>query len=186
MGPVEAEPATVPPSYDAGCHPGYDPAYDAQCHAGDDVGPAALPELDLAALREYRRLAREEEERVSYWRRLVQARLDLFERPVQIEEVPVRTLVRSLGATGTGSRRQQLLNVAAHDPLPGLPGLRDVWAASVDRDDPGEVARVRTALAEAEQQLSAYRGALHERIDLATEELVRRYQADPSLALDLL
>jgi hypothetical protein len=159
---------------------------DPELGATYDAAAPALSELTLGALRSYRRLAREEEERVSYWRRLVQSRLDLLDRSAELDEVPMRTLVRSLGPTGTGSRRQQLLNVAAHDELPGLPRLYDVWTAAVDPHDVVEASRLRAALEEAEGQLSAYRSALHARIDSSTEELVRRYQADPSLALELL
>lgn len=149
-------------------------------------GSASLAKLPLTSLRTYRAIAREEEERVSYWRRLVQARLDLLDRSADLEEVSIRTLVNSLGETGTGARRQQLLKVTAHDPLPGLPGLGEAWGAAVDTDDPEESDRVRAALESAERQLSEYRAALHQRIDLSTEELISRYQSDPTLVLDLL
>lgn len=145
-----------------------------------------LSTLDLEALRSFRNIAREEEDRVSYWRRLVQFRIDTLDKQKGVEEVPLRDLIKSLGATGTGARRKQLLTIAAHETMPELPELKEAWTAAVDPTDIEEVTRVRAALSEAEQRLSRYRTALHKRIDLATDELVERYRQDPALCLGLL
>ena len=58
--------------------------------------------------------------------------------------------------------------------------LAEIWQH--DGDPAATVAR----LGEASEQLSAYRTALHRRIDAATEELVARYHREPALALALL
>jgi hypothetical protein len=114
--------------------------------------------LSLDDLRLYRRRLAEEEEKVSYWRRLVHARLDVLEaeahheRPLRLEE-----LIRVLGDTGSGRTRTALVNVRAADPLPDLPIL--------------------------ERQLTDYRRALHEQLDGATSELIERYRVDPTSAL---
>src|SRR3954454_20018435 len=84
--------------------------------------------LKLDDLRLYRRRLAEEEEKVSYWRRLVHARLDVLEaeahheRPLHLDEV-----IRVLGDTGSGRSRTAPLNVRCRYPLPELPILEEMW-----------------------------------------------------------
>lgn len=142
-----------------------------------------LPELpdslSLPELREYRARLREEEDRVSYWRRVVHARLDLLRAGSDTSGSLTRSqLERALGDTATGHRREALLRVRAFDPLPDLPVLAEVW------DVVGDEAASR--LEAASEQLSRYRSALHARIDAATAALIERYRRDPSLALEVL
>lgn len=146
----------------------------------------SLRALPLADLRSYRNGLNAEEEKVSYWRRLVQFRMNLIVTQQKgATHLSTSDLIRSLGSTGTGHRRQQLLSVDAHDELPQLPGLDDLWTSAIDLDDEEGTARVYGELAKAEKQLSAYRNVLHERIDAATAELIERYKADPNLSLAL-
>lgn len=145
-----------------------------------------LAHLDLSALREYRAALNEEEERVSYWRRLVQARMDILDASSKsLDELTPETLVRALGETGTGSRRAALLRIHSNDELPDLPGLAEVWAAPVDPHDMVAVGAAMSSLREVEKTLSTYRRALHERLAEATGELISRYKKDPTLCLDL-
>jgi hypothetical protein len=143
-----------------------------------------LTGLTLAALREYRRRLADEEERASYWRRLVHARIDLLEaeskseRPLRLEE-----LVRVLGDTGSGRSRSALERVRTAEPLPELPVLAEMWVAEVDPNDKREVRSALDRLHAAERQLTHYRKALHRRIDAATAELIARYRNDPTKAL---
>jgi hypothetical protein len=143
-----------------------------------------LAAIGLAELRDYRHRLEAEEDRVSYWRRLVHARLDLLaaesaaDHPLTITE-----LVRVLGDTGTGHTRRALVSVRAADPLPELPELTEMWATDVDPHDPAQVADAVERLTRAERQLTDYRRALHERIDEATAELILRYRAEPTAAL---
>lgn len=149
------------------------------------VDPAVdLAALDLDALRAYRSRLQAEEERVSYWRRLVHARTDLLgtgRGPGG--SLALDQLVRALGDTGSGATRSALLRVRAQEPLPDLPDLAEVWA--VPADD-AEVEAVLARLAEAEATLTGYRRALFDRLDAATAELVGRYRAEPALALSVL
>ncbi|MBM7507575.1 hypothetical protein JOE61_001389 [Nocardioides salarius] len=146
--------------------------------AAYDVDPGTL---SLAELRGYRARLREEEDRVSYWRRVVHARTDLIEAGRDTSGgLGLDQVERALGETGSGARREALLRVRAFDPLPELPVLAEIWQH--DGDPAATVAR----LGEASEQLSAYRTALHRRIDAATEELVARYHREPALALALL
>lgn len=144
-----------------------------------DIGALELPQL-----REYRRRLEAEEDRVSYWRRLVHARLDLLEAEAASDHpLTLTDLVRVLGDTGTGQTRQALVSVRAAEPLPDLPELAEMWATDVDPHDPGHVADAVVRLRGAERQLTDYRRALHQRIDEATAELIARYRANPSAAL---
>jgi hypothetical protein len=145
---------------------------------------ADIGALDLPELREYRHRLEAEEDRVSYWRRLVHARLDLLaaesasDHPLTLPE-----LVRVLGDTGTGQTRQALVSVRAAEPLPELPELTEMWATDLDPHDEAQVADAVERLTRAERQLTEYRRALHQRIDGATAELIQRYKQDPLAAL---
>ena len=161
---------------------------------GDDEGGLALAAVELSAdawadlslddLRLYRRRLAEEEEKVSYWRRLVHARIDVLEaeahheRPLRLDE-----LIRVLGDTGTGRTRTALVEVRAADDLPELPVLADMWVTELDPNDTGAVIEAIKRLRQAEEQLTDYRRALHERLDTATETLIARYRENPASAL---
>lgn len=146
--------------------------------------PPAWSDLSLPDLRSYRRGLTAEEEKISYWRRLVHARIDVLEaesrheRPLRLEE-----LIRVLGDTGTGRARTALVKVRAADDLPELPVLADMWVTEIDPDDPGAIAEAVSRLRAAEKTLTEYRRALHLRLDAATAELIARYKEDPRSAL---
>lgn len=154
------------------------------------VGAMASDELaglDMNELRSYRQRLEAEEDRVSYWRRLVHARLDLLAAGSAADHpLTVTDLVRVLGDTGTGQTRRALVSVRAADPLPELPELSEMWGTEVDPRDADQVADAVERLTEAERQLTAYRRALHARIDEATGELIVRYRADPRAALAII
>ena len=146
--------------------------------------PRHWSELSLDGLRAYRRTLAAEEEKVSYWRRLVHARIDVLEaeahheRPLTIDE-----LIRVLGDTGAGHGRSALVSVEAADPLPDLPVLQEMWVTDIDPHDPAAVTDAVTRLRVAERQLTDYRHALHQRLDDATSQLIDRYREDPAAAL---
>ena len=149
--------------------------------------PVDLAALEVDDLRGYRRSLEAEEDRVSYWRRLVHARMDLLTAQAQ-SEVPltVDDLVRVLGDTGSGRTRKVLLRIQAAEPLPELPEVAEIWSGDVDPHDDEAVTDALTRLRDAEQQLTAYRRALHERIGAATEHLIERYRDNPAAALSLI
>jgi hypothetical protein len=146
--------------------------------------PSAWASLTLNELRLYRRRLAEEEEKISYWRRLVHARLDVLraeayhERPLRLDE-----LIRVLGDTGAGRTRTALVNVRAADPLPSLPVLEEMWVTELDPNDTAGLAEAIDRLCAAEAQLTEYRRALHEQLDAATAELIARYREHPRSAL---
>ncbi|HSE09748.1 MAG TPA: hypothetical protein VLB29_13875 [Nocardioidaceae bacterium] len=151
---------------------------------GGDAPSAQMTDLSLSALRSYRRKLADEEDRVSYWRRLVHARIDVLEAETSAEgPLSLETLARVLGDTGAGRTRTALVRVRPADPLPELPVLGEMWVTEVDPGDPEVVAAAVERLRTAEQQLTTYRNALHKRIDEATAELIARYRENPSSAL---
>lgn len=141
--------------------------------------------LSLDALREYRRALTAEEGKVSYWRRILQARLDVV-RAGSVTELDQAHLRPLLTSERVGAGRRALVEVLPVDDIPPLPSLGELWDRRVERDDePGQVA-LEQDLRVAEAQLSSYRNALHRRIGEATGELIARYREQPSLCLSVL
>jgi hypothetical protein len=153
------------------------------------VPPERSPDfahLSLDGLRSYRTTLTGEEGRVSYWRRIIQARLDLVRAIDTGQNASVEDL-RDVFAEGRMSgNRSALLNIVPVDDMPPLPDLAAVWAKQPVRDDHSFNAALIHDLIKAESQLSAYRTALHRRLATATAELIARYREDPDLCLSAL
>jgi hypothetical protein len=143
-----------------------------------------LEGLSLAELRAYRKQLSAEEDKVSYWRRLVHARLDVLEAEVQSGgTLSMSQLVRVLGDTGAGRTRTALVAIRPAEPLPDLPVLAEMWITEIDPQDHDAIAEAMDRLRVAEAKLSDYRRALHQRMDEATGDLINRYREDPGQAL---
>jgi hypothetical protein len=142
--------------------------------------------LTLPALRAYRQSLTQEENRVSYWRRLIQARMDLIDLQGADDSIRLERLRLALSETRVGEGRRALVEVMPIDDVPPLPDLADLWTREARADDPQGVADLRRDLSFAELQLSAYRAALHRRLAGATGELIARYREDPTQALQVL
>jgi hypothetical protein len=146
-----------------------------------------LAGMNLEELRAYRQRLRDEEDKVSYWRRLVHARMDMLEVGSHTEgSLSLEELVRVLGDTGAGHSRTALAKIRSAEPLPDLPELPDMWVTEVDPHDEDAVAQAVAKLRGAEEQVTAYRKALHQRLDEVTGELISRYRDDPATALTAL
>jgi len=145
--------------------------------------------LGLEELRAYRADLQTEEGKVSYWRRIIQARLDVVREG------------RTAGGTGTldaarlrpvladakvGAGRQALVQVLPVDDIPPLPSLAELWERRVEPDDTAGLEALERDLADAEAQLSEYRAVLHRRLGEATGELIARYHSEPLLCLSAL
>ena len=141
---------------------------------------AALP---LSGLREYRRALGAEESRVSYWRRILQGRIDTLQADTPPAEVD--NLGPMLADDRVSRGRSALIEVVPADDIPPLPNLAALWERTI-RADGADRDAVLADLADAEAQLSEYRAALHNRLALATGELIARYRAQPDLCLDVL
>ena len=147
----------------------------------------AYAHLSVDGLREYRRALSDEEHRVSYWRRILQARLDLVASGTTRKGVDHERLTPLLTTERIGAGRRALNTVVHSDGgIPPLPLLEELWERQVAPDDEGGRAVFEDDLRLAEQQLSAYRAALHERIGQATGELIARYRESPELCLSAL
>ena len=93
-----------------------------------------LAALDLPQLRDYRHRLEAEEDKVSYWRRLVHARIDVLEA----QSGHGGTLAH--GRPGPRARRHGVRARAGGrwsaskpaDPLPELPELDEMWGTDVD------------------------------------------------------
>ena len=138
--------------------------------------------LEIDALRAYRKILTDEESRVSYWRRIIQARLDLL-RQDDKDHGRLERLDSALGAAQGTSRRQALITLMPADDVPPIPALDTLWARQIDTGDQQAVEALESDLSFAELQLSTYRTSLHERIGLATGELIARYREQPTLCL---
>jgi hypothetical protein len=141
--------------------------------------------LSLDDLRAYRRTLTTEEDQVSYWRRIIQARLDVVRAgtlgPADGEHLrPVLTHDR------VTSSRTALISLVPADDIPPLPNLAELWDRRVADSDYQGQKDLDHDLAVAERQLSQYRQALHRRIADATGELIARYREQPALCLTAL
>jgi hypothetical protein len=158
--------------------------------------PRAVPQRDdayahltLDGLRAYRRALAEEENRVSYWRRILQARLDLLRAGMEgstARAVDTEALKPVLTDARVGAGRRVLVDVMPAEDMPPLPQLEQLWQRHADPHDTEAATDLERSLAQAERQLSDYRSALHRRIAEATGELIARYRETPSLCLSVL
>lgn len=143
--------------------------------------------FDLVALRSYRRALIEEESRVSYWRRILHARLDVLgSRTSSVVNGNEKSLQHLLATDQIGGGRQALLTMLPLEGFPPLPELDQLWAENPAPGDDEHTSRLLDDLSKAERQLSAYRSALHRRLSAATGELIARYRESPRECLTAL
>ena len=142
--------------------------------------------LSLDGLRKYRHALSDEESRVSYWRRIIQARLDLVRAAEGGTVATVDNLRGVFAEARVDSGRKALLTVVPADDIPPLPDLVEVWARQPRMGAVEYNRRLAHDLSKAEAQLSAYRTALHKRLSAATGELIARYREQPDLCLTAL
>ncbi len=138
--------------------------------------------LSIGALRNYRTALAEEENRVSYWRRIIQARLDVV-RAGETGGARVENLRNVLADAPLTSSRRALVTIVPIEDVPPLPDLAELWEREPRPADPAHNEILARDLSSAEAQLSAYRNALHRRITGSTDELIARYREDPGLCL---
>ncbi len=148
--------------------------------------PECRPEfahLSLDALREYRQELTVEEGRTSYWRRLIQARLDVVRSAAGNPDPMAHERLRGVLAQARSTSRQALVELVGPDPAPPLPDLEELWTMELRPADGAHTEALLLALSHAELQLSTYRTAVHEKLAAATTELIARYRLEPQLAL---
>ena len=142
--------------------------------------------LSLDGLRAYRRALTSEEGRVSYWRRIIQARLDLVRVAESGTTATADNLRNVFAEARVDSGRRALMHVVPVDDFPPLPDLVELWAREPVVGETEHNRDLAHDLSKAEAQLSAYRTALHKRLAAATGELIARYREQPALCLSAL
>lgn len=181
--------ATVPPAPDAAATPVRQVAQIGRKKPEPRPTPvrsAAYVHLSVAELRDLRTVLSEEESRVSYWRRILQARLDVLAHGMPGRGLDPELLAPVLTDHKVGAGRQAMARFVPVDDEPPLPSLATLWERQVDLTEPAECEALAADLREAEGQLSAYRASLHVRIGEATTDLIARYRDEPSLCLTAL
>lgn len=157
--------------------------------SGPRVPPQRDPhfaELPLADIRSYRQKLLSEEDRVSYWRRILQARIDTLTH-ADPETAPGLEHLRDVLDPGrVQAGRKALVRIAPRDDIPPLPDLARLWDCWPAPTNPTERARLVADLLAAERELSSYRAALHVRLAAATAELIARYRERPARCLEVL
>ena len=146
--------------------------------------PKDLTRLSLPELRLERQSLTKLEGQVSYWRRILQARIDLMRDGMIKRGATVEGLQRVLSQQLGQNNRLALMSVQPGHDTP-IDGLGTLWNRGVSLGET-QTAGLESDLVEAELRLSARRTELHQRIDAATAELVRRYRENPQLALSAL
>jgi hypothetical protein len=157
----------------------------ARAHAPAPERNPAYADLDLHELREMRSTLGAEETRVSYWRRIIQARLDVLSATGSDAE-RIADLSSVLADAPVAHHRLANIDALPVDDVPPLPDLAVLWTRVADPDDPEGTRALIEALAAAEREISAFRRELHRRIDAVTAELIARYRDNPLLALTVL
>ncbi|PZS36157.1 MAG: hypothetical protein DLM59_01730 [Pseudonocardiales bacterium] len=142
--------------------------------------------LSLSELRNHRRELEEEENTVSYWRRLIQARVGVLQAGATLTEGDTRSLKRVLAGHHALATRTSRLRLSASDQAPPLPDIAALWARLDDPSDAASRAQLVLDLRRIEQQLTAHRQDLHLRIGAAMAETIARYHANPKLCLSAL
>ena len=107
--------------------------------------PRSSPRSTSTELRDYRHRLEAEEDKVSYWRRLVHARIDVLEAE-SAHRAPAQPWTTWSACSATrrrGQSRRALVRVRAADPLPDLPVLDEMWVTEVDPHDAGADRRRR-------------------------------------------
>ncbi len=152
----------------------------------DVAPPEPAPEfesLSLDDLRADRQALTDYETRVSYWRRILQARLDLVMTGEATTE-GLAGLADALADAPSITKRIARLSILPPDQVPPLPDLVELWRYQPETEQDTYVYTER--LREREQQLSEFRRTLHVKIDELQRELIARYRQNPSLALTAL
>jgi hypothetical protein len=145
--------------------------------------PPSLRDLALDDLRQLRFHLTDEEGRVSYWRRLFQARMDMLNDADYADTQDVRRVLKD---ASTAPRRWQALGLHPADIDTTMPEAHQLWAKVIDLNDEAQKAAYVDLLHQMEVSLSRNRRALHQQIDAVTAELISRYRANPALALTAL
>lgn len=141
-----------------------------------------LQEYTLDDLRKNKTTLVEHETQVSYWRRILHARIDLTKKGKNFESL--KDLANILADAPSQSHRVASLAIIPVDSVPPLPDLAELWKYSPVTEE--ETVEYLEKLSVRERDLSDYRRALHIQIDAIQKEMIARYHENPTLALSVL
>ena len=147
--------------------------------------PEPAPEfsdLSLDDIRRNKSALNDYETSVSYWRRILQARLDLLDQGRSSDNL--EGLADALADAPSQSRRMAMLSVLPPDQVPPLPELAGLWR--YEPTGAADLADYIDRLRASERALSEHRRGLHRQIDALQRELIARYRQEPALALTAL
>jgi hypothetical protein len=150
----------------------------------DDVQAPAAPE-ELAALLARRRDLRDHEEELSYWRRILQARVDVLRARLatQDEEEALR---RVLGDERRPQTRAAHVVIRPYRDMLELATCDMLWEKSCDSRDEELLVQALDRMLVAEKWISHTRSRVFRELDLATEDLKARLSADPTEYLSII
>ncbi len=147
-----AGPHTVPARVSAGPQPAAQAVAASPVLAGPAARRKAAPRpvptrqagyahLDIGRLRELRTTLSDEEGKVSYWRRILQARIDVLVAGTTNRTLDHHHLAPVLATDRVSAGRSALLRILPVDDVPPLPSLAELWDRDidVDGDEPGRV-----------------------------------------------
>jgi len=140
------------------------------------LATSALAGHDMDALLDHRAGLREREERLSYWRRVVQGRLDILRARLAGSEAD---LAEVLGGQGQNARRLSHNPVRHERPMLELATTDRAWDIAVDSRDEVLLRHTVDRLAAAERWLSEQRTRVLGELDATTTELSARLVSNP-------
>jgi hypothetical protein len=144
--------------------------------------PVASPTaLSLDELLELRSGLRAHEEQLSYWRRVVQGRLDVL--AARLDGTDTDALAVVLGGSERCGTRVQHSPVRPCAPMLELATADRAWEIASTSDDPAAVRHAVQRLRTAERWLSEQRAVVLGELDAATARLARRLHDDPGAYL---
>jgi hypothetical protein len=130
----------------------------------------------MDGLLDHRTALREREEQLSYWRRVVQGRLDILTARLAGTDA---ALADVLGVQGQASTRLAHNEVRHVEPMLELATTDRAWDLAVDSSDAPLIQHTVHRLAAAERWLSEQRTTVFCELDCATAELGSRLVSNP-------
>jgi hypothetical protein len=147
----------------------------------DTREPSAYAPPTMDQLLAARTALRDHEEQLSYWRRVVQGRLDLLDARLAGGGPP--SLPQVLGGDHQVTTRNAHAALRHVAPMPEIATAERAWALASGSEDTAVVAHAAARLRVAERWLSDQRSHVLAELDAATAALLHRLQEDPAAYL---
>jgi hypothetical protein len=151
-------------------------------HLGD-TGMRPEPE-DLACLLARRAALRDHEEELSYWRRILQARVDVLRARLATEDEE-EALRQVLGDERRPFTRAAHVVIRPYRDMLELATCDMLWEKSCDSRDEELLLHALDRMVVAEKWISHTRARVFRELDLATEDLKARLCQDPTEYLSI-